>query len=299
MPRVGFPTHRGSWQSTGRCPGRPSGTPPLEPDRHLQLRKPARSSAGLPDRARSGPARRCVREPGQSLGPLGEPGSTSAGGGHDLAGRAHVRRHRCRRSGSRCICARPPRPSRWAATARGSSSSWRAWPWSVPRWSCSRRPAASRSPSRPRLLPAACRLRSSTQPRSAPSRAPIGRLAKTDRLDAELIARFAEQVRPSRGRCSTSRPGPWPSWSPGGARSSRSGMRAPGRAPGKAAKARGPRPAEDKTRAAQNAQAAPPSVPPPSRSARQGKPGVHPSARPAAAVFSSARRRIPTLTRKE
>jgi transposase len=49
----------------------------------------------------------------------------------------------------------------------------------------------------------------------------VGRLAKTDRPDAELIARFAEQVRPSRGRCSPRRPGPWPSWSPSGARSSR------------------------------------------------------------------------------
>ena len=39
----------------------------------------------------------------------------------------------------------------------------------------------------------------------------IGRLAKTDRLDAELIARFAEQVRPSPGRSPTRRPGCWPS----------------------------------------------------------------------------------------
>ena len=49
----------------------------------------------------------------------------------------------------------------------------------------------------------------------------IGRLAKTDRLDAELIARSPSRCAPSRARCSMSRPRSLPSWSPGGARSSR------------------------------------------------------------------------------
>ena len=48
-----------------------------------------------------------------------------------------------------------------------------------------------------------------------------GRLAKTDRLDAEPIARFAEQVRPEPRPVPTRRPGCSPSWSPAGASSSR------------------------------------------------------------------------------
>ena len=38
----------------------------------------------------------------------------------------------------------------------------------------------------------------------------IGRLAKTDRLDAELIARFAEQVRPEPRPVPAPRPRSWP-----------------------------------------------------------------------------------------
>jgi transposase len=49
----------------------------------------------------------------------------------------------------------------------------------------------------------------------------IGRLAKTDRLDAELIARFAEQVRPEPRPVLDEQARTLPSWSPGGARSSR------------------------------------------------------------------------------
>ena len=48
-----------------------------------------------------------------------------------------------------------------------------------------------------------------------------GRLAKTDTLDAQAIARFAEAAAPSRARCPTTRPARSPSWSRAGARSSR------------------------------------------------------------------------------
>lgn len=49
----------------------------------------------------------------------------------------------------------------------------------------------------------------------------IARLAKTDRLDAELIARFAEQVRPEPRPVRESRPKTSPSWSHGAASWSR------------------------------------------------------------------------------
>jgi len=50
----------------------------------------------------------------------------------------------------------------------------------------------------------------------------VERLAKTDRLDAQIIARFAEAVRgPSRARCPMPRPARSANWSPGAARSSR------------------------------------------------------------------------------
>ena len=61
---------------------------------------------------------------------------------------------------------RPPRPSRSRATARVSSSSWRVVA-AGPELVVPRRPAASRSPSRPRSPPPACRSRSSIRPRSA------------------------------------------------------------------------------------------------------------------------------------
>ena len=44
-----------------------------------------------------------------------------------------------------------------------------------------------------------------------------GQLAKTDTLDARVIARFAEAVRPAPRRCRMSRLGPWANSSPGGA----------------------------------------------------------------------------------
>jgi transposase len=48
-----------------------------------------------------------------------------------------------------------------------------------------------------------------------------GRLAKTDRLGAEIIALFAERVRPSRGPCPAPTPRRWRNSSPAAARSSR------------------------------------------------------------------------------
>ena len=50
----------------------------------------------------------------------------------------------------------------------------------------------------------------------------VGKLAKTDRLDAAVIAHFAEAVRAARhGRWPMPRPRPWESWWRGGAKSSR------------------------------------------------------------------------------
>ena len=49
----------------------------------------------------------------------------------------------------------------------------------------------------------------------------IGRLAKTDRLDAEVIALFGERIRRKPGRSPTPQHGRWPSWSPAAASWSR------------------------------------------------------------------------------
>src|SRR5215472_6114602 len=47
-----------------------------------------------------------------------------------------------------------------------------------------------------------------------------GTLAKTDRVDARLLAHFADAVRPRSGRCRPRRPTSWARWSRGGGSSS-------------------------------------------------------------------------------
>src|SRR3954468_5131794 len=88
------------------------------------------------------------------------------------------------------------RASRSVTTRRAWRRWSSAWPPSRRRWSCSRPPAAWRFASRRPWPPPAPRAASAT-PRGGPAfGGATGRLAKTDRLDAEAIARFAEAVRP-------------------------------------------------------------------------------------------------------
>ena len=151
-----------------------------------------------------------VREPGQSLGPLGEPGSTSAGGG-----RRRAREGSCSsastspRIGSTCICGRPASASRWPATARGSSSSWRAWRAVGPALVVLEATGGFEITVAAALAAAGLPLAVVNPAQIRAFARAIGRLAKTDRLDAELIARFAEQVRPE-PRPVLERPGPDP-----------------------------------------------------------------------------------------
>ena len=136
------------------------------------------------------------REPGQSLGPRGEPGSTSAGGGRGRVGRAHVRRHRrlqgsARRASApvrRGLRGRPRRPGLEQLVARLVAACPELVVLEATGGFEITVAAAVAAAGLPLAVVNPAQIR-------AFARA-IGRLAKTDRLDAELIARFAEQVRP-------------------------------------------------------------------------------------------------------
>ena len=116
------------------------------------------------------PRRPCPRNPNGHQGRSASPHPAKPGHGQ---GCSCVRRHRRRQAPAR----HPPapfrrelhhRPRRRGAWRRWSS----AWPRSRRRWSCSRPPAGWRSASRRPWPRPACRSRSSTRARSAPSPAP-------------------------------------------------------------------------------------------------------------------------------
>src|SRR6185436_8587790 len=99
-----------------------------------------------------------------------------------------------RRTSSTFTCFRQRKPSPSPATAPASRNSPPASRRSLPRWSRSRRPAASRPSSRRGSPEPACRSWSSTRPRSGAKA--IKQRAKTDPIDAAVIAKFARATRP-------------------------------------------------------------------------------------------------------
>ena len=101
-----------------------------------------------------------------------------------------------RRIGSTCMCVRREKPLPSRATAKALMS-WcpgcASWTW---RWSCSKRRAASRRRWRGRSVQPACRWRWRTPRQVRDFARATGTLAKTDALDAAVIAHFAAAIRP-------------------------------------------------------------------------------------------------------
>ena len=132
-------------------------------------------------------------EPEQSLGPPAKPACARTG----QDGR-HRRRHRCLQgSAGRCHPAERREPSPWRATRRASTDLHRAaarrcrrrpWP--------SRRPAASRRWWRPASRRPGCRSLVVNPAQVRAFAQALGKRAKTDPIDAAVIARFAAATKP-------------------------------------------------------------------------------------------------------